>query len=546
MPPYQVVSRIMVTGLFCGFGIIILEFIIGRRKIEKERESAYEALLTVLNSIDATIYVSDMVTHEIIFMNQYMIDRFGGNFSGELCYEVFRDRRQPCEHCPRDKLLDEQGNPTGVVIWEGRNPVIESWYVNYDRAIKWIDGRMVHLQIATDITKIKELQQNQLEAEAQLQQAQKMESIGRLAGGMAHDFNNILAAITGYAELALEDTTQGKSVDRELSQILKSADRAKVLIKQILAFSRKANIDKKPLNLNQLIANTAQLLERILPKMISVELKPGTDLKPINGDAYQLEQVLLNLATNARDAMPDGGRLVIETENTVLCDEYVLGHPEAVEGEYVQLSITDNGTGMGKDEVIHVFEPFYTTKEIGKGTGLGLASVYGTVKSHGGYVTCYSEMGRGTTFKIYLPVLEGERDPEDHRNQEKERDLSGSETILLVDDDPAVRDFAARIMRQRGYEVMTADRGEMGLRIYQESKGRIDLVVMDLGMPGTGGYQAAEQILEMDPSAKIIIASGYSQYNNFNNKPKTKFSGFVSKPFRGVDLLKTMREVLDS
>jgi signal transduction histidine kinase/ActR/RegA family two-component response regulator len=545
VPPYQLVSRLMVTGLFIIFGIIILEFIVKLQAVKEERQKAHDTLLTVLNSIDATIYVADMNTYEIIFMNQNMIDQFGGDFTGKLCHEAFRKNAEICDHCCNDQLLDKEGNPKGMVVWEGQNPITKTWYLNYDRAIRWVDDRIVHLQIATDINRLKELQASQQNAEAQLRQAQKMESIGRLAGGIAHDFNNILAAITGYTELALDDARSGKTAPEELTLVLATAQKAELLIQQILAFSRKAEIRQKPLNLNKVITNAMQIIERTIPRMISVELHLDDNLRLINGDANQLEQVILNLATNATDAMPDGGRLVIETENAALDAEYTARHLGASPGNYVQVVVSDTGHGIKKDELNRIFEPFFTTKEAGKGTGLGLASVYGTVKSHSGYITCYSEEGKGTSFKLFLPVVEDQPVSQDLQINYDPVKMQGQEHILLVDDEESLRDIGSRILDANGYTVTTATSGEDALERYRTSSQPIDLIIMDLSMPGMGGDKAIKELLMDDAGIKIIIASGYTADGQLKDSLEAGAAGYISKPFRAAVLLKTVRTVLD-
>jgi two-component system cell cycle sensor histidine kinase/response regulator CckA len=370
------------------------------------------------------------------------------------------------------------------------------------KGIEWNDKPAL-LSIASDITE-------RIKMEESLHQAQKMEAIGTMAGGIAHDFNNILAAITGYSELALEDARQGIPTPEELESIVNVADRAKSLIEKIMIFSHKAEFDKKPINLNILIKNITNILERTLPKMIGIEIKLNDDLFLINGDVSQTEQVIFNLASNAKDAMPQGGRLTIKTENVSLGEDDIGDHLGAHLGDYVQLEVTDTGVGIDKESQKHMFEPFYTTKEIGKGTGMGLASVFGVMAGHDGFVTCTSDLGRGTTFKCYFPALQVTVKPEKLVDKLSSEVSGGHETILLVDDDEAVINIGSRILISKGYKTILAHSGEHAIEIYRKKRNQIDLVVMDLGMPGIGGHKALAKILAIDPAAKVVIASGYS------------------------------------
>ncbi|KIX15786.1 PAS domain S-box protein [Dethiosulfatarculus sandiegensis] len=399
--------------------------------------------------------------------------------------------------------------------------------------------------IARDMTDAKLLEQEKQVLESQLRQAQKMEAVGTLAGGIAHDFNNILTTISGYSELALDDATRGKATPLELNQILKAADRAKELIQQIMVFSRKAAFEPRPVNLNQLIRDAVSIIKRTIPKMISVEENLAKDLYLTNGDATRLEQVILNLASNAKDAMPQGGRLIIETENVNLDNEFVAGHLGVKPGDYIQLTVSDTGMGMDKETLDHIFEPFYTTKEVGKGTGLGLASVYGIVKSHQGYTSCYSEPKRGASFKIFLPALR-ETDQEGEKAVESPLvEVQGFETVLVVDDEKPLRKLASRMLTSLGYKVLTASNGEGAIEIYKEKLGEVDLVIMDLGMPGMGGKKALETILAIDPKAKVVIGSGYSANGQVKDALGSGASGYIAKPFRKTELLKAVRTVLD-
>ena len=264
----------------------------------------------------------------------------------------------------------------------------------------------------------------------------------------------------------------------------------------------------------------------------------------MTADPVQIEQVLLNLGTNAADAMPDGGTLVIETENITLNDDYLATHVGARAGEYVLLSVSDTGQGMDTDVVEHIFEPFFTTKEFGKGTGLGLASVYGIVKSYGGYISCYSEVGLGTAFKLYLPAAEGQVMPEE-KNVQGDLPRGGTETILLVDDEESIRTFAAAVLGRFGYRVMTGTSGEEALDVIGRTRGEIDLVILDLGMPGMGGHKCLQEIKRINPSAKVLIASGYSMNGHVKKSLETGAAGYIVKPYRINVLLQKVREILD-
>ncbi len=435
--------------------------------------------------------------------------------------------------------------------------------VQYETRMRRADGSLLPVQVdlvsvrdaqgnpayrmatVQDITLRQQAEKAKDALEAQLRQAQKMEAIGTLAGGIAHDFNNILAAIMGYGELAQDLAREGRSNVRELAQVLEAAQRARNLVRQILTFGRKGEAQLRPLSLNKLVQQTLRMLEHSLPKMIAIETHLAPDLQPVNGDPGQMEQVILNLATNAADAMPEGGRLVIETQNVDLSQEYSRQHLEVLPGRHVLLMVSDTGQGMEPRVLEHIFDPFFTTKGVGKGTGLGLSTVYGIVKGHGGQVYCYSEPGLGTAFKIYLPVHQAQPQAPDPEISPPQRLLAGSERILLVDDEEALRDLGAKFLGNMGYQVRTAASGEEALEIYQAQGGAIDLVVMDLGMPGMGGHKTLMAILAIDPRAKVVIASGYSANGQVRASLESGGAGFVAKPFRRLDLLATVRQALD-
>jgi PAS domain S-box-containing protein len=387
----------------------------------------------------------------------------------------------------------------------------------------------------------------QKELEAQLQQAQKMEAVGTLAGGIAHDFNNLLQAIQGYTELLLIRQKKSKHGWRELQEVVRAAKRGGELTQKLLTFSRKVESKRQPLNLNQEVEELRELLERTIPKMIEVKLQLAANLQVINADAVQLKQVLMNLAVNAKDAMVDGGTLFIGTENVTLGQEFCRKYAEVKPGDYVQFTISDTGHGMDKDTLEHIFDPFYTTKEIGKGTGLGLAIVYGIVKNHEGYIMCHSQPRKGTTFKIYLPVLRQELGFTDmvSTTESELTIIGGDETILLVDDEKFIRELGLDVLGRAGYEVLTATDGESALELYRQERGQIDLVILDLIMPGMGGSKCLEELLKLDPHAQVLIASGYSPDGPTKGALEAGARGFVSKPYDTRQLLHLVRQILD-
>ncbi len=408
------------------------------------------------------------------------------------------------------------------------------------------EGKIVGVvSVARDITKRKKAEEEKALLEEQLIQAQKMEAVGTLAGGIAHDFNNLLQAILGYSQILLINKDPDDPETVNLKQIEMSAKRARELTQQLLAFSRRVKSELRPVDLNQEVRQVEKLLKRVIPKMIEIEVHFGENLFPINADPAQLEQVMMNLCVNAKDAMPEGGRLILETGNVVLDEVYCKSHLGAKPGRYVQLTISDTGGGMDKHTLEHIFEPFFTTKEKDKGTGLGLAMVYGIVKNHGGYIMCYSELGKGTTFKIYFPVLEGRSEVQPINQKEEKTVLEGKgETVLLVDDEETIRELGKKILERFGYNVILAEDGESAIKIYGDKCREISLVIMDYVMPGMGGGKCVEEILKINPDAKIIIASGYSMNGPTKEALKLGAKGFINKPYDLREMLKIIKRFL--
>ena len=421
----------------------------------------------------------------------------------------------------------------GSLLWVDISPVIIQW-----------EGRAATMAFISDISDRIRAEEEKRDLEIQLRQAQKMEAIGTLAGGVAHDFNNLLQVINGYAQLLLLDKQETDRGYKSANAIKDAGTRAAKLVRQLLLFSRKAETERKPVDLNNEIDLAAKILERTIPKMVDIELSLHNPLWAINVDPIQMEQVLLNLGTNASDAMPDGGKLIMTSENIVLDDEFLQNHMEATPGRHVLLTVTDSGQGMDPDTLEHIFEPFYTTKEIGKGTGLGLASVYGVIKGHGGFVSVQSQPGQGTTFQIYLPAFD-QQAVASPKTVESEPIQGGHETVLIVDDEKSVRDFASQVLQRFGYTVVTAADGERAVEVFSRQNNRIDLVVLDIGMPGMGGHKCMLELLKINPDARIIIASGYAVDGPIQKTLEQGAAGFIGKPYHMEDMLKTVRRVLN-
>ncbi|MEW6530465.1 MAG: response regulator [Thermodesulfobacteriota bacterium] len=400
-----------------------------------------------------------------------------------------------------------------------------------------IDGTILGYQgIIRDVTEQKRLQK-------QLAQSQKMEAIGTLAGGIAHDFNNLLTVISGYAEILLQSKDKSDPDYGDLQKILHASKRGAELVRNLLIFSRKSDAKPRPINLNHEVEQVKSLLDRTIPKMIEIRLHRAGALRAVNADSGQIEQVLMNLAVNAKDAMPDGGTLTIETANTILDEAYARSLFHVEPGEYVILRISDTGHGMDKKTLDHIFEPFFTTKEAGKGTGLGLATVYGIIKQHRGHISCYSEVGKGTTFNIYLPAIPDET--ETHVESPGELPAMGTETVLLVDDEDLIRELGAQILTKHGYTVLQAVNGRVGLDLFKQERSRISLVILDLIMPEMGGGECLNELIKIDPNVKVLIASGYAADASVEETAQIGAKGYVTKPFSVNELLRDVRRVLD-
>jgi two-component system cell cycle sensor histidine kinase/response regulator CckA len=381
--------------------------------------------------------------------------------------------------------------------------------------------------------------------EERLRQSQKMEAVGRLAGGVAHDFNNLLTVIMGYSQILTDGLPAPGRLTDATAQIRSAADRAAGITRQLLAFSRKQVLSPRVIDLNDIMLNLDTMLRRLIGEDIEVLTVPGRNLGSVKADPGQIEQVIMNLALNSRDAMPDGGTLTLETENTDLDENYAQEKPPLQPGRYVMLAVSDTGTGMSSDTQAHIFEPFFTTKEVGKGTGLGLSTVYGIVKQSGGYIWVYSEPGQGTTFKIYLPRVD--QPVEGVAGEERPAGVQrGTETVLLVEDDAQLRQLTSSVLAHCGYKVLPAAGPEEGLATCRENQRDIQLLVTDVVMPGMNGRQLAEQVKLISPDTRVLYISGYTSNAIVHYGVLDAGLWFLPKPFTLAALVAKVREVLDA
>lgn len=507
-------------------------------------EQTLRDLFEVVSSTLPVPLIIASKTGEIVFCNEKAPEIFGytnhdfQNITTPALYENSKDRQ---------KLLDNLAKTEevkGFTVSMKKSDGLIFPASLFSRLITFEDQKCL-LTMIYDLSDLRQEEEKRLLLERQLRHTQKMEAIGIMAGGIAHDFNNLLHAISGYAQILLLRRTEHSVDYKELRLIERAADRAAVLIQQLLTFSRKAEIDRKPMDLNREVQQAQKMLERTLPKMIAIGLNLASGLKTINADPAQIEQIILNTGSNAADAMPDGGHLIIDTDNVLLNERHCAEHAGIEPGEYVRLTISDTGHGMDSETVQNIFEPFFTTKQLGKGTGLGLASVYGIVKSHGGYISCHSEPDRGTRFEIHFPAIQTIEEPQQIKKQDTPIE-GGSETILVVDDEETIRDLATEILQKYGYEVITVARGEEAIEVYARDSQRIDLVLLDLGMPGIGGHKCLSGLLQIDGNIRVIIASGYSMDEEVKKSLDAGAVGFIGKPYQLTDLLIKIRDILNT
>ena len=638
-----------------------------KKRAEETLKFERDQLLSLFDSINQAIYVTDPKSYEVLFANQHLRELLGKDPVGGFCYREFQGMDHPCEFCTNDIILKLKGQP---YRWEYHNPILNRDYEITDRIIKWPDEREVRFEIAIDITErkqteealqesekrfkelfdyapvgyheidmegritnvnkrelemlgydfeemmghfiwefvleeetfrknvieklageippgksfewnyrrkdgsslpvltqdrilrnqggkitgirstiqdiveLKRKEQEILSLQEQLRQAQKMEAIGRLAGGIAHDFNNILSVILGTCQISFFDIREGDPLHANFKEIEQQANRAVDLTRQLLAFSRKQMMDMRVVDLNDVVKDLEKILKRIIGEDIELVSYLSENLWSVRVDPSQIEQVIINIVVNARDAMPHGGKLTIETANVELDEEYTKRHLEVTPGPYVMLSISDTGVGMTKEVQEKIFEPFFTTKEMGRGTGLGLSTVYGIVKQFGGNIWVYSEVGKGSTFKIYLPRVEEPLD-EVVRKEVIGEIPRGSETILVVEDEEVVRKLAVKALKKQGYKVLDAPDGGQALILCEKYQDPIHLILTDVVMPGINGRELVERLKRIHPEMKALYMSGYTDNVVFHHGILEQELAFIQKPFTLENLGRKVREVLD-
>ncbi len=480
-----------------------------------------------------------------IMVNKALVDMFGYKSAEEMLQvpvvDLYPDSSQRYNFSER---LIREGNIRNYEMQLKKKDGTLFWVSITANVIKDFHGNVLYFEGAIfDITKRKAVEKERVKLQLQLQQAQKLESIGRLAGGVAHDLNNFLVPILGYNELLLNRLSKDSPEYLFVKRVSEAAERARDIVRQLLVFSRKDIFDIVSLNLNKLLIEFERLLRRTIREDIEIVLELAPDLPTIKADKRKIEQVILNLAINAQDAMPDGGTLTIETALVELDEEYASSHRDVIPGSYICLSISDTGHGMDEETMKHIFEPFFTTKPKESGTGLGLSTAYGIVRQHKGSIWVYSEVGKGTTFKIYLPVS-GEEEIIKTDIEYLDKELEGTETVLLVEDNDAVRELVRDTLKEHGYKVLEAKEPIMAIKKARDFKDKIQLLLTDVIMPKMNGKELYEKLVQFFPDLEVVYMSGYTENVISEHGVLKRGIHFISKPFSRVTLLKTIKKAL--
>ena len=499
-------------------------------------------LRQIIDANPSLIFVKDW-SGRFVLVNQATAQVYGttvDSLVGKTDADFNRNAEEVAHFLRDDRDVMSSGRSKIIAEEPVTNPAGETrWFQTIKVPLRRPEeGSATLLGVATEITERKRL-------EEQLLQAQKMEAVGQLAGGVAHDFNNILTAIVGYTDLLAGELGGNVRHLEDLEEIRKAARRAAALTRQLLAFSRKQVLEPRIIDMNDVVLNLDKMLRSLIAENIELKTELADNLAAARADPNQIEQVIMNLAINARDAMPDGGTVTIETGNATLDDAYAAQHVSVIPGEYVMLAVSDTGCGMDEKTKSRVFEPFFTTKPVGRGTGLGLSTVYGIVKQTGGNIWLYSEPGKGTTFKIYLPAIAAL--PEDiGKVAPAEAVQRGGETVLVVEDDEQLRRLTHRALASQGYTVLEADRGSTALDIARRHKGHIDLLLTDVIMPDTNGRKLAETIRAARPGIRVLYMSGYPDGAIASHGMLEPGVAYLAKPFTTEAVTRRVREVLEA
>ncbi|GAC1631639.1 MAG: hypothetical protein NVS9B14_03760 [Candidatus Acidiferrum sp.] len=531
-----------VTAMSGGGVICVSRDLTERRQVEQAKAEAESKYKMIVEKVAAISYIAELGMQGSW---RYVSPQIEG-ILGYTQEEWLTDSRNWVRHvCPEDVASVEEAENA---CEKGRAFQAEYRLIRKDGRVIWVsdsavvvqgpDGTPVMEGIIVDITERKQL-------ETQLQQSRRMEAVGRLAGGIAHDFNNLLTIIKGYTELAMQRKDLAGAVRADIERIDDASERAAGLVRQLLAFSRKQVLQPKNLDLNAIVLGLEKLLRRLIGEDIEMKTMVSAGLGTIKADPAQVEQVLMNLVVNARDAMPSGGKMMVETSNVDLDRTYASEHVSVKPGKYVMLAVTDTGMGMSPETVAHIFEPFFTTKSSGKGTGLGLATVYGIVKQSGGYIWVYSEPGKGSTFKVYFPRVD-EAAERDYRAPTKVSTKRGTETLLLVEDDEAVRELTETILTAQGYKVICADGPKKAQEIAAKRGKEIDMVLTDVIMPTMSGHELARKLMAKNGKMRVLYMSGYTDNVIAQGGVLEEGLAFLQKPFTPRGLTEKVREVLDA
>lgn len=513
-----------------------------RREAENALHSQHEQLLSILNGMEEVIYVADPKTHELIYMNSIAIENWGEGV-GHKCYEVLQNLDSPCHFCPGDTLNDKDLGRTSV--WESENKINGKHYRNIDKVIRWTDGRLVKFELSVDITDLKKAARTQLDLERQIQHAQKLESLGILAGGIAHDFNNILMAILGNADLAMMTLSETNPSYSNIKAIETAAKRAADLSRQMLAYSGKGQFQIELINLREEVEEMTHMIEVSISKKAVLKYNYADNLPLIEADATQIRQIIMNLVTNASDAIDKTSGLISITVGVKDCDKDYLASTYIDEPseskQYVFLEVRDTGSGMNKETLEKLFDPFFTTKFTGR--GLGLSAVLGIIKGHKGAIKVESEPGKGTTIEVLLPASTNSfiRD----KSKDNSEHWSCSGTVLLVDDEESVLSVGKQMLQMMGFEVLCATNGREAVSIFRKNPDDIAFVLLDLIMPHLDGEETYRELKLIDKNVCVIMCSGYNEQEVTQRFSVNSPAGFIQKPYMFKELEAEIKKVIE-